>query len=123
MLLFLKYIGLYLSLRLIAFCWVTAVIEERYLTDEESGNLSTLFDVGGVVGGILAGYISDHLDATAITAASFMYCAIAALFLYRSYGNVSTTINITLMLITGMFVNGPYALILQFQLTWEHIAR
>ncbi|KAI3471045.1 hypothetical protein Pfo_027708 [Paulownia fortunei] len=86
-------------------------IEGRYLTDEESGNLSTMFDVGGVVGGILAGHISDHLDARAITAASFMYCAIPALFLYRSYGHISTTINITLMLITGMFVNGPYALI------------
>ncbi|KAK4403490.1 putative glycerol-3-phosphate transporter 1 [Sesamum angolense] len=86
-------------------------IEGRYLTDEESGNLSTMFDVGGVVGGILAGHISDRLDARAITAASFMYCAIPALFLYRSYGHISMTVNITLMLVTGMFVNGPYALI------------
>lgn len=73
--------------------------------------MSTLFDVGGVVGGILAGHISDRLDARAITAASFMYCAIPALFFYRSYGHVSLTINIVLMVITGMFVNGPYALI------------
>ncbi|XP_027103954.1 putative glycerol-3-phosphate transporter 1 [Coffea arabica] len=86
-------------------------IDGRYLSDEESGNLSTLFDVGGVVGGILAGHISDHLNARAITAASFMYCAIPALFFYRSYGNISMTMNIILMLITGMFVNGPYALI------------
>lgn len=70
-----------------------------------------MFDVGGVVGGILAGHISDRLDARAITAASFMYCAIPALFFYRSYGHVSMTINIGLMLVTGMFVNGPYALI------------
>ncbi|KAL0298405.1 UNVERIFIED_CONTAM: putative glycerol-3-phosphate transporter 1 [Sesamum radiatum] len=86
-------------------------IEGRYLSNEESGNLSTLFDVGGVVGGILAGHISDRLGARAITAASFMYCAIPALFFYRSYGHVSMTLNIILMLITGMFVNGPYALI------------
>ncbi|KAG6391896.1 hypothetical protein SASPL_149660 [Salvia splendens] len=88
-----------------------AAIEGRYLSNEESGNLSTLFDVGGVVGGILAGHISDRLDARAITAASFMYCAIPALFFYRNYGHVSMTLNIVLMLITGMFVNGPYALI------------
>lgn len=88
-----------------------AAIEGRYLSNEESGNLSTLFDVGGVVGGILAGHISDRLDARAITAASFMYCAIPALFFYRSYGHVSMTLNIILMLITGVFVNGPYALI------------
>ncbi|KAK6132205.1 hypothetical protein DH2020_034063 [Rehmannia glutinosa] len=86
-------------------------IEGRYLSNEEAGNLSTMFDVGGVVGGILAGHISDRLDARAITAASFMYCAIPALFFYRSYGHVSMTLNIILMLITGMFVNGPYALI------------
>ncbi|GFP88256.1 putative glycerol-3-phosphate transporter 1 [Phtheirospermum japonicum] len=86
-------------------------IEGRYLSNEEAGNLSTMFDVGGVIGGILAGHISDRLDARAITAASFMYCAIPALFFYRSYGHVSMTLNVILMLITGMFVNGPYALI------------
>ncbi|KAK4718379.1 hypothetical protein R3W88_016717 [Solanum pinnatisectum] len=86
-------------------------IDGRYLSNEESGNLSTLFDVGGVIGGILAGYISDKLDARAITAASFMYCVIPALYLYRSYGHISMTINIILMLIAGVFVNGPYALI------------
>ncbi|XP_009786292.1 putative glycerol-3-phosphate transporter 1 [Nicotiana sylvestris] len=86
-------------------------IDGKYLSNEEAGNLSTLFDVGGVVGGILAGYISDRLGARAITAASFMYCAIPVLYLYRSYGHISMTINIILMLITGVFVNGPYALI------------
>ncbi|XP_059666948.1 putative glycerol-3-phosphate transporter 1 [Cornus florida] len=86
-------------------------IDGKYLSSTAAGNLSTLFDVGGVVGGILAGHISDHLNARAITAASFMYCAIPALFLYRTYGNISLSINIILMLITGMFVNGPYALI------------
>nr|XP_043617582.1 putative glycerol-3-phosphate transporter 1 [Erigeron canadensis]XP_043617583.1 putative glycerol-3-phosphate transporter 1 [Erigeron canadensis] len=86
-------------------------IDGEYLSDEAAGNLSTLFDVGGVVGGILAGHISDRLNARAITAASFMYCAIPALYFYRNYGHTSMTINIILMLVTGMFVNGPYALI------------
>lgn len=86
-------------------------IDGEYLSDEAAGNLSTLFDVGGVVGGILAGHISDRLNARAITAASFMYCAIPALYFYRNYGHISMTINIILMLVTGMFVNGPYALI------------
>lgn len=86
-------------------------IDGKYLSSEMAGNLSTLFDVGGVLGGILAGHISDRLDARAITAASFMYCAIPALFFYRSYGHLSLALNIALMFITGMFVNGPYALI------------
>ena len=88
-----------------------SAIDGKYLSDGTSGNLSTLFDVGGVVGGILAGHVSDRLDARAITAASFMYCAIPALFFYRSYGHLSLGLNIALMFITGIFVNGPYALI------------
>ncbi|CAM8991240.1 unnamed protein product [Rhodiola kirilowii] len=86
-------------------------IDGTYLSNVTAGNLSTMFDVGGVVGGILAGHISDRLNARAITAATFMYCAIPALYLYRSYGHVSLYINVALMLLTGIFVNGPYALI------------
>ncbi|EOA23796.1 hypothetical protein CARUB_v10017010mg [Capsella rubella] len=86
-------------------------IEGEYLSDETAGNLSTMFDVGGVVGGIMAGYISDRIGARAITAASFMYCSIPALFFYRSYGHVSLLANALLMFLTGMLVNGPYALI------------
>lgn len=86
-------------------------IDGKYLTDSMAGTLSTLFDVGGVLGGILAGHISDRLDARAITAAGFMYCAIPALFFYRVYGSISLYWNAALMFVAGMFVNGPYALI------------
>ncbi|GAV67604.1 MFS_1 domain-containing protein [Cephalotus follicularis] len=83
----------------------------EYMSVKSAGNLSTLFDVGGIFGGILAGYISDKLSARAITAATFMYAAIPSMLLYRSYGGISKTINIILMMIAGLFVNGPYALI------------
>ncbi|KAJ6834310.1 putative glycerol-3-phosphate transporter 1 [Iris pallida] len=86
-------------------------IDGQYLSDSVAGTLSTLFDVGGVVGGILAGHLSDRLDARALTAASFMYLAIPSLFFYRAYGGISLFWNVALMFITGMFVNGPYALI------------
>ncbi|CAA6656132.1 unnamed protein product [Spirodela intermedia] len=86
-------------------------IDGKYLSDSMAGTLSTLFDVGGVLGGILAGYMSDRLDARAIVAAGFTYCAIPALFLYRSYGSISLSWNVGLLFVAGMFVNGPYALI------------
>uniref|UniRef100_J3M095 Major facilitator superfamily (MFS) profile domain-containing protein n=1 Tax=Oryza brachyantha TaxID=4533 RepID=J3M095_ORYBR len=38
----------------------------EYLSDSAAGVLSTMFDVGGVVGGILAGHISDRPDARAL---------------------------------------------------------
>ncbi|KAG6780686.1 hypothetical protein POTOM_013554 [Populus tomentosa] len=83
----------------------------EYMSVKSAGNLSTLFDVGGIVGGILAGHISDKLRARAITAASFMYAAIPSMLLYRMYGSFSQTMNIVLMMIAGLFINGPYALI------------
>ncbi|KAL9237145.1 hypothetical protein vseg_011731 [Gypsophila vaccaria] len=83
----------------------------EYLSSETAGNLSTFFDIGGVVGGILAGFFSDKLGARAITAASFTYFTIPALYLYRNYGFLNLYINVVLMFVAGMFVNGPYALI------------
>ncbi|XP_068650027.1 putative glycerol-3-phosphate transporter 4 [Aristolochia californica] len=83
----------------------------EHVSVKSAGNLSTLFDVGGIVGGILAGYISDKLNARAIPATLFTYAAIPSLYLYYNYGSVSKTLNIILMMIAGLFVNGPYALI------------
>ncbi|KAF2299136.1 hypothetical protein GH714_030764 [Hevea brasiliensis] len=57
----------------------------EYVSVKSAGNLSTLFDVGGIVGGILAGYISDKLRARAITATSFYVCCNSFHFLYRAY--------------------------------------
>lgn len=86
-------------------------IQGKYLSDTTSGNLSTVFDVGGVLGGITAGYLSDKMRARATTAASFMYLSIPMLLIYYSFGSVSIWLNLVLMFILGMLVNGPYALI------------
>ncbi|KAL6556250.1 hypothetical protein OROGR_005538 [Orobanche gracilis] len=86
-------------------------IEGQYMSVKSAGNLSTLFDVGGIIGGILAGYISDKLRARATTAATFLYAAIPSMLLYRKYGSLSKVCNVVLMMIAGLLVNGPYALI------------
>uniref|UniRef100_A0A0D6R0Y0 Major facilitator superfamily (MFS) profile domain-containing protein n=1 Tax=Araucaria cunninghamii TaxID=56994 RepID=A0A0D6R0Y0_ARACU len=86
-------------------------IAGKNLSDKTAGNLSTLFDVGGVLGGVLAGHISDRLEARAITAVAFLYSAIPILILYRIYGSISIYVNISLMMIAGLLVNGPYSLI------------
>lgn len=88
-----------------------AEIGGEYISVATAGNLSTLFDVGGIFGGILAGYISDRLNARATTAACFIYAAIPSMILYRIYGGISMNINIALMVVSGLFVNGPYSLI------------
>ncbi|CAN6232691.1 unnamed protein product [Urochloa humidicola] len=83
----------------------------EHMSAASAGYLSVLFDVGGIIGGVLAGFISDQLDARATTAAVFMYLAIPSLFLFHAYGSISKATNIGLMMISGLFVNGPYALI------------
>lgn len=88
-----------------------ADIGGSYLSDASSGRLSTLFDIGGVAGGMLAGALSDHFVAPATTAAGFMYAAIPCLWVYFLWGHVSLGLNIVLMVLAGVCVNGPYALI------------
>lgn len=83
----------------------------KTLTPEQAGNLSILFDVGGVVGGTLAGYLSDASGSSALVSTVFVYSAIPFLYAYRAFGSVSFPINISLMMAAGFFVNGPYALI------------
>ncbi|MCO5548565.1 hypothetical protein L7F22_002025 [Adiantum nelumboides] len=83
----------------------------EYMSNEVAGNLSTLFDVGGVVGGVAAGHMSDRLNARATTAAFFTWGAIPAIAMYRAFGGASMCVNVGLLLLSGLFVNAPYSLI------------
>lgn len=76
-----------------------------------SADLSTLFDVGGIIGGILAGYISDKKECSGITVVVMLIIAAPMLFIYRFLANANLETNIVLMALTGICVNGPYALI------------
>lgn len=88
-----------------------ADVAGKQLSHKAAGILSTIFDVGGVFGGISAGFISDRLGARAITSVMFLFLSIPALLLYRFCGSISMLLNIVLMFVSGYFVNGPYALI------------
>ena len=78
---------------------------------QAAGNLSILFDVGGVLGGALAGSLSDKCGAAASVSAVYVLASVPAMLLYRSYGHLSLGWNVFLMAAAGCFVNGPYALI------------
>lgn len=82
-----------------------------HLSHKTAGILSTIFDIGGVFGGILAGYVSDMIEARAVTSVMFLLLSIPALVLYRAYGSLSMVINNALMFLSGLLVNGPYSLI------------
>ena len=55
--------------------------------------------------------MSDQTSGSACTSCAFVLAAIPALFLFQSFGTVSLPMNIGLMMLAGLLVNGPYALI------------
>ena len=62
----------------------TAVAEGLHAHMQEAGNLSVLFDIGGIAGGAIAGALSDAAGAPACVSAAFVFgsvplmCAAAA---------------------------------------------
>ncbi|NXW25405.1 G6PT3 protein, partial [Circaetus pectoralis] len=78
---------------------------------KEAGDLSTLFDVGGILGGIFAGLISDYTGGRATTCCVMLVVAAPMLFLYNHVGQNGIGTSIAMLIICGALVNGPYALI------------
>ncbi|XP_068343735.1 putative glycerol-3-phosphate transporter 5 isoform X2 [Pyrus communis] len=91
--------------------WRLPAVAGMHLSHKTAGNLSAIFDIGGVFGGILAGLISDMLEARAVTSIAFLLLSVPALVLYWLYGSLSMVANIVLMFLSGLLVNGPYSLI------------
>nr|XP_020669731.1 glucose-6-phosphate exchanger SLC37A2 isoform X2 [Pogona vitticeps] len=87
------------------------IVNVAHLTAKEAGDMSTLFDAGGIVGGILAGLISDYTGGRATTCCVMLIVAAPMLFLYNHIGQNGLAISIVMLLICGGLVNGPYALI------------
>jgi OPA family glycerol-3-phosphate transporter-like MFS transporter 1/2 len=81
------------------------------LSPEHSAELSMVFDIGGIVGAILAGVVSDVSSMPASTCVSMLFVSAPLLFIYETYGNLAWIANVGLLFVVGLFVNGPYALI------------
>lgn len=100
-------------------------------SSSNSAYLSVPFDMGGIIGGVMAGFIVDRTGASAITCTIMLIIAIPSvcvyrqlpttcqtkftictqLYLYLIFGTLSNFSNIALQVLAGTFVNGPYALI------------
>ncbi|XP_044261678.1 glucose-6-phosphate exchanger SLC37A2 isoform X2 [Tribolium madens] len=76
-----------------------------------SADLSTLFDVGGIVGAIAAGVISDHSGMSATTCVGMLAMAAPMMYIYQKLSYYSLALNMVLLIVVGILVNGPYALI------------
>uniref|UniRef100_A0A452HN39 Major facilitator superfamily (MFS) profile domain-containing protein n=1 Tax=Gopherus agassizii TaxID=38772 RepID=A0A452HN39_9SAUR len=83
----------------------------EHLDAKRAGDLSTLFDVGGIFGGILAGMISDRLEKRASTCGMMLLLAAPALYMFSAISKMGLEATVVMLLISGALVNGPYALI------------
>ncbi|XP_026734819.1 glucose-6-phosphate exchanger SLC37A2 [Trichoplusia ni] len=81
------------------------------LSARQSGELSTVFDVGGAAGAVLAGLVADCSASPALVCVLFYTLCAPMLFIYQAWGGTSYLTNLSLLFLTGLTVNAPYALI------------
>lgn len=82
-----------------------------HLDAQRAGELSTLFDVGGIFGGILAGVVSDRLEKRASTCGLMLLLAAPTLYVFSSVSRTGLEATVAMLLLSGALVSGPYALI------------
>uniref|UniRef100_A0A8C2WPS9 Solute carrier family 37 member 1 n=1 Tax=Cyclopterus lumpus TaxID=8103 RepID=A0A8C2WPS9_CYCLU len=87
------------------------ITKAAHLDAKKAGDLSTLFDVGGIVGGILAGVISDKLGKRATTCAVMLLLAAPTLYGFSMISELGLGPTVGMLLVCGCLVNGPYSLI------------
>ncbi|KAJ6658733.1 hypothetical protein lerEdw1_019893 [Lerista edwardsae] len=87
------------------------IMNVAHFSAQKAGDISTLFDAGGIIGGITAGLISDYTGARGTTCCVMLILAAPMLFVYNSVGQNGLGVTIVMLLICGALVNGPYALI------------
>uniref|UniRef100_A0A8C6YNH3 Solute carrier family 37 member 2 n=1 Tax=Nothoprocta perdicaria TaxID=30464 RepID=A0A8C6YNH3_NOTPE len=83
------------------------IVNVAHFGAKEAGDLSTLFDVGGILGGIIAGLVSDYTGGRATT------CCVMLVVAAPMVGGV-TPVALSppaMLIVCGGLVNGPYALI------------
>ncbi|XP_069853003.1 sugar phosphate exchanger 3 [Dipodomys merriami] len=89
------------------FFWLPFYLSNNFRWKEaEADQLSIWYDVGGIIGGTLQGFISDVLQRRAPVLALSLLLAIGSLVGYSRSPN-DKSINALLMTVTGFFIGGP----------------
>lgn len=90
------------------------------MSSQDAANISIYFDVGGVIGGIIAGLAADFTGMSASVCSVMLIAAVPVLFGYKEFNgdcplDPSSSEcyggNVFLLIVSGILVNGPYALI------------
>ncbi|KAF7260910.1 hypothetical protein EG68_01693 [Paragonimus skrjabini miyazakii] len=76
-----------------------------------AADLSSLFDLGGIIGGILAGALTDWTAASATVCSVMLLFGVPLLYVYYAFGALSVGTCVGCLIPLGMLVNGPFGLI------------
>ncbi|KAK2498777.1 hypothetical protein MC885_008052 [Smutsia gigantea] len=89
------------------FFWLPFYLSNNFGWKEaEADKLSIWYDVGGIIGGTLQGFVSDVLQKRAPVLALSLLLAVGSLVGYSRSPN-DKSINALLMTVTGFFIGGP----------------
>ncbi|KAH8851578.1 Glucose-6-phosphate exchanger SLC37A1 [Schistosoma japonicum] len=96
----------------------------EHVSAEQAAKLSVLFDIGGIIGGVLIGWFSDTQSHTqglnedentlrrrAVACFVMLACAAPLLLAYRFMPTANSLMSLFILTCCGASINGPYALV------------
>uniref|UniRef100_F1KWG4 Sugar phosphate exchanger 3 n=1 Tax=Ascaris suum TaxID=6253 RepID=F1KWG4_ASCSU len=93
------------------FFWLPFYLTGKYgWTERDANALSIWYDVGGIIGSVAGGLISDRLGCRSPVIVTMLFASLAALFSYAGIGGAHI-LNALVMTVVGITVSGPYNLI------------
>lgn len=95
------------------FFWLPFYLSGAYHLDEAvADQVSIWYDIGGIVGGTIAGFISDRMNKRAVVVVPMLILAIPMLFVYGLAGIAGKVIvNGIMLFVVGMLIGGVANLI------------
>lgn len=92
--------------------WLPTLFDEHEgPVSDQKGYISAMFDVGAVVGALIAGFVSDRFNVKALLLSPFLFCCAIVMFIISfALGDDPWPYYITLFM-AGLFISGPYNII------------
>ena len=91
--------------------WLPYYLSTLHYSDFEASTMSTAFDYGGIVGGVVSGWWSDWNGKRGWVSFLMSLACIPSIWVYSWLGSYGWWPNVLLLFVVGIMVNGPYTLI------------
>lgn len=94
------------------FFWLPLYMKRSWgLSESKSDQLSIWYDIGGIVGGSVGGFISDRLGYRAVVVLPMMIISLPVLYIFNVISFPEKNVIISLLFVAGFFIGGASNLI------------